>query len=235
MPMNNVAIIPARGGSKRIPGKNHRLFAGKPMIAWPLGEAIRSGVFRRIVVSTDSEAVADVAREYGAEVPFVRPAELSDDHTPTAPVLLHALEWLIARGESPENVCCIYPTAPFVTAEDLARGAEIMERSGAPAAISATTFDFPILRAFRVLPDGAIAFNWPEYETTRSQDLPEFLHDAGQFYWLNAAEFLRQRRVALPGARPVVLPRNRVQDLDTPEDWEAAELMAKAMGMGIQE
>lgn len=230
--MKNLAIIPARGGSKRIPGKNLKPFAGKPMIAWPIGEALRSGIFDRVIVSTDSDEIAAVAREHGADVPFMRPAELSDDHVPTAPVILHALEWLRAVGQAPDRVCCVYPTAPFVAADDLKRGLDIMTAHNAPAAISATTFDFPILRAFRLLDDGGIVFNWPEHELTRSQDLPEFLHDAGQFYWLETVEFRRQKRLVPSGARPVILPRKRVQDLDTPEDWEAAELMAKAMGLG---
>ncbi|MDR1611671.1 MAG: pseudaminic acid cytidylyltransferase [Planctomycetota bacterium] len=232
--MTNLAVIPARGGSKRIPGKNIRLFAGKPMLAWPIGAALRSDLFDRVVVSTDSEDIAAVAREYGAEVPFMRPAGLSDDHTPTAPVLLHALERMGELGAMPDRLCCIYPTAPFVTAEDLRRGAEIMEATGAPAVIAATSFDFPILRAFRTLPDGSLAFNWPEHELTRSQDLPEFLHDAGQFYWADAGEFRSQKRLLMPGSRPVMLPRKRVQDLDTPEDWEAAELIAALLGLGVE-
>lgn len=228
----NVAVIPARGGSKRIPGKNCKLFAGKPMIAWPIEAAKASGVFEQILVSTDSDEIAEAARQYGAEVPFRRPAELSDDLTPTAPVLFHAIEWLCANGPEPEYFCCIYPTSPFIAADDLTRGLEILKQSGAPGAQSVTTFAFPILRAFREEPDGSLAFNWPEHEMTRSQDLPEFFHDAGQFYWLNVREFRRQKRLLMPGARPVLLPRKRVQDLDTPEDWEAAELMAKAMKLG---
>ena len=225
-------MIPARGGSKRIPGKNSKLFAGKPIIAWPIREALRSGMFEQIVVSTDSIDIADVAREYGAEVPFVRPADLSDDHTPTAAVIVHTLEWMLVHGQALDNICCIYPTSPFITAEDLKRGLDIMTAHNAPAAISVTTFAFPILRAFKELDDGSVVFNWPDHELTRSQDLPEFLHDAGQFYWLNATEFSRQKRLTPPGTRPVLLPRKQVQDLDTPEDWDTAELMAKAMGMG---
>ncbi len=201
------------------------------MVAWPIEEALRSGIFERVIVSTDSAVIAAVAREYGVDVPFMRPAELSDDHTPTAPVILHALDWVRAHGQAPDRVCCIYPTSPFVTADDLKRGLDIMTTHNAPAAVSVTTFDFPVLRALRVLDDGSFVFNWPEHEMTRSQDLPELVHDAGQFYWLDAAELLRQKRLMMPGARPVVLPRKRVQDLDTPEDWDAAELMAKAMGL----
>lgn len=226
----NVAVITARGGSKRIPGKNCKVFAGKPIIAWPIEAAIASGLFERIIVSTDSDIIAETAEKYGAEVPFRRPAELADDHTPTAPVLLQALEWLMERGQSPECLCCLYPTAPFVLPDDLRRGLEML-KAGAPAALSVCGFDFPILRALRLDEDGSVLFNWPEHEKTRSQDLPEFYHDAGQFYWLRCEDFLRQRRLIMPGARPVILPRKRVQDLDTPEDWEYAELMARALGL----
>lgn len=231
----NVAIITARGGSKRIPGKNYKKFAGKPMIAWPIEAAKKSGVFERIIVSTDSDEIARVALEYGAEVPFRRPAELADDLTPTAPVLAHALEWLCANGTEPQYLCCLYPTSPFVRPDDLKRGLEILKESGAPCAQSVTTFDFPILRAFKQMPDGSLAFNWPEHEMTRSQDLPEFYHDAGQFYWFRVSDFQEQKRLVMPGARPVVLPRKRVQDLDTPEDWEAAEMMAQALGLESEE
>ncbi|MDR1045623.1 MAG: pseudaminic acid cytidylyltransferase [Candidatus Adiutrix sp.] len=230
----NVAVITARGGSKRIPGKNYKLFAGKPMIAWPIEAARASGLFERIIVSTDADEIAEVARQYGAEVPFRRPADLSDDLTPTAPVLLHAVDWLGQNGCEPEYLCCLYPTSPFILADDLRRGLSVLVQSGAPGALSVTTFDFPILRAFRLEPDGGLAFNWPEHEMTRSQDLPDFYHDAGQFYWLRVRDFRELKRLVMPGARPVVLPRKRVQDLDTPEDWESAELMAKAMKLGAE-
>ncbi len=227
----NVAVIPARGGSKRIPGKNIKPFAGKPMLAWSILAAKASGLFERIIVSTDAENIAHTALEYGAEVPFIRPANLSDDLAPTAPVFFHALDWVAKQGSMPNYACCIYPTAPFIRAEDLRRGLDILKHSGAPGALSVTTFAFPILRAFKLENNGSVAFNWPEHEMTRSQDLPEFYHDAGQFYWMNAPEFMRQKRLIMPGTMPIVLPRTQVQDLDTPEDWHMAELMAKALGM----
>lgn len=224
-----VAVITARGGSKRIPGKNIREFAGRPMLAWPIVAAQKAGIFDRIIVSTDSEEIAAVASSWGAEVPFMRPPHLADDHTPTAPVLLHALDALEAQGSVVSYACCIYPTAPFLRPDDLRRGLDELRRTGSPVALSVTTFDFPILRAFKRCEDDSVAFHWPEYELTRSQDLPEFYHDAGQFYWVDATAFRRSRRLIMPGARPVVLPRKRVQDLDTPEDWEVAELMAKVL------
>lgn len=223
------AVITARGGSKRIPGKNIKEFAGKPMLAWPILAARAAGIFDRIVVSTDSVKIAEVARRWGAEVPFMRPAELADDHTPTAPVFLHALEFLAVAGSEPEFACCIYPTAPFLLPEFLRQGLAELRDHNAPAALSVTTFGFPPLRGFTRNDDGSIAFAWPEHEYTRSQDLPEFFHDAGQFYWVNVSRFQKEKRLIMPGARPVVLPRKRVQDLDTQEDWEVAELMAKVL------
>ncbi len=225
----NIAIIPARGGSKRIPGKNIKNFCGRPMIAWPISAARDSGIFDQIIVSTDSEEIAAVAREWGAQTPFLRPAELSDDFTPTAPVLLHALEVLAKEGIEPEHICCIYPTAPFVQPEYLRHGLDEIRSHHAPGALGVTTFDFPILRAFQQCADGSVAFHWPEYELTRSQDLPEFLHDAGQFYWLDTACFLEQKRAIMPGVRPVILPRERTLDIDTPEDWNMAELMGRML------
>lgn len=221
-----VAIIIARGGSKRIPRKNIREFMGKPIIAWSIEAALQSGVFSEVIVSTDDKEIAAVARDFGATTPFMRPAALSDDHTPTAPVLAHALRWLKEHDRLPEHACCIYPTAPFLHAEDIRRGLLELQSNGASSALSVTTFDFPILRAFRRCDDGSVAFNWPEHELTRSQDLPEFLHDAGQFYWVRTDFFLASERLIMPGARPVVLPRKRVQDLDTLEDWDRAEVMA---------
>lgn len=227
-----VAVITARGGSKRIPLKNIREFAGKPMIAWSIVAAKNSGLFDRIVVSTDSEEIAEIARKWGAETPFMRPAHLADDHTPTAPVLLHALEELESAGDKIDFACCIYPTAPFLLPDDLRKGLAAVRDNGAPAALSVTSFDFPILRAFKTESDGSISFNWPEHELTRSQDLPEFYHDAGQFYWVNAEKFHASSRLIMHGAQPVILPRKRVQDIDTQEDWEAAELMMRALTLG---
>lgn len=224
-----VAVITARGGSKRIPRKNIQKFAGKPMLVWPIIAAQQAHLFDRIIVSTDSEEIASVAIASGAEVPFMRPAHLSDDLIPTAPVLLHALDALEADGCPITHACCIYPTAPFLRPDDLRRGLDELRQHGAPVALSVTTFDFPILRAFKRCEDSSVAFNWPEYALTRSQDLPEYYHDAGQFYWVNVAAFRKSQRLIMPGARPVILPRKRVQDLDTFEDWEAAELMAHVL------
>jgi len=220
-----VAIIPARGGSKRIPGKNIKLFRGRPIISYSLEAAQKAGAFDRILVSTDSEDIATIAREYGAETPFVRPAELADDYTATAPVLLHALQWLTHNGGMVEAFCCIYPAAPFIRAEDIRSGLEKLTTAKAGAVIPVTTFPAPIFRAFTVNEGGWLQMLWPEHELTRSNDLPEAYHDAGQFYWCDAEKFLQEKKIYMDNAMPLILPRYRVQDLDTLEDWSTAELM----------
>jgi pseudaminic acid cytidylyltransferase len=223
-----IAIIPARGGSKRIPHKNIKLFSGKPIISYSITAARASGVFTRIMVSTDSDLIAEVAQEFGAEVPFKRPLELADDHTPTAPVILHALEWLTRQGEPAEYACCIYPTAPFLQPQYLRQGYELLRNRKVSSVFSVTTFPFPIFRALKINDQGCLEMFWPEHELIRSQDLPEAYHDAGQFYWLNCKIFLQERRIYGKDALPVVLPRYLVQDIDTLEDWERAELMFQA-------
>ncbi|GAB5516816.1 pseudaminic acid cytidylyltransferase [Rhodopirellula baltica] len=225
----NVAIIPARGGSKRIPGKNSRLFCGKPIIEYSIEAARQSGVFDRIIVSTDSKAIVDVARKCGAEAPFLRPAELSDDQTPTIPVVRHAVQWLRANNEAVEFACCIYATAPFVKWPDLVAG--LNELNNAPEsefAFPVTTFDFPIFRALNIT-DDHVEMIWPQYELTRSQDLTEAWHDAGQFYWGTAAAWMSAKRIFSANCRPIRIPRWRVQDIDTLEDWARAEVMYQSL------
>lgn len=224
-----LAIIPARGGSKRIPRKNIKPFCGKPMIAWSIEAALESGCFDRIIVSTDDDEIAEVARQYGAEVPFMRPLELSDDHTGTIPVIRHAIETINSQGRSVEQACCLYATAPFIQAEDLRRGLEILQGSGGDYAFSVTSYAFPIQRAIRLTPEGRVEMFNPEHFNTRSQDLEEAYHDAGQFYWGRADAWLQGKMIFSPASLPVMLPRYRVQDIDTPEDWVRAEWMFKAM------
>lgn len=224
-----LAIIPARGGSKRIPRKNIRHFCGKPMIAWSIEAARSSGCFDRIIVSTDDDEIAEVACAYGAEVPFVRPPELSDDHTGTIPVISHAIEW-ISRNVAPVDLaCCIYATAPFVQPDDLMRGFDLLQKSEADYAFSVTSYAFPIQRAIRITSDERVEMFSPEHFNTRSQDLEDAFHDAGQFYWGLAAAWLAGKPLFSHCATPVPLPRHRVQDIDTAEDWERAEWLFKAM------
>lgn len=228
----NIAIIPARVGSKRIPRKNIRAFAGMPIIGYSIKAAQDCGLFDHVIVSTDSEEVAEVAGQFGAEIPFVRPSELSDDHTPIAPVLMHCLVWLASRGIKAQYACCILATAPFVQTEYIRRGYEMITNEKASSAFAVTSFPFPIQRALKIKADGSLAMFWPEHELTRSNDLPEAYHDAGQFYWLDVSVFMREGRVYNHDARPVFIPRWLVQDIDTPEDWETAEIMFEAFQRG---
>ena len=218
-----VAIIPARGGSKRIPRKNVRPFCGRPMIAWPIDSARRSGVFSRIIVSTDDPGIADTARAAGAEAPFVRPAALSGDHTPVTEAMTHAAGWLAERGELPATLALIYPTAPLLDPDALRRAHErFLTPAGTDYLVSVTSFPFPIDRAL-VETGECLAFRWPEHRLTRSQDLPECLHDAAQFIFGRSAAWTERRPVFGPGTHGYRLPRWRVQDIDTQEDWERAE------------
>ena len=223
--MSRVAVIPARGGSRRIPGKNIREFHGRPMLAWPLRTAIDSGLFDRIIVSTDDDQVADVARNYGAEVPFTRPRELSDDHTGTGAVTRHALHWLVEHGDSPEHVCCIYPTAAFLQAGDLVAGLQQLQSGDWDFAFSAVPFSHPVQRAIAMDGQGQVAMVDPACAGVRSQDLPPRYHDAGQFYWGTASAWDEHRSVFHARSCAVLLPNWRVQDIDTPDDWRRAELI----------
>lgn len=220
----NIAIIPARGGSKRIPRKNIKLFHGKPMIAWSILAAQNAGCFDRIIVSTDDAEIATVAQEYGAEVPFMRPAEIANDYATTSDVISHAITWLSQQGQMPERVCCLYATAPFVEPDDLRQGLGLLTAdSQCQFAFSATRFGFPIQRAIKIDASGQVSMFHPEYLLTRSQDLEEAYHDAGQFYWGKASAWLKQQPIFAAHSKLVLLPSFRVQDIDTPEDWQRAE------------
>ena len=224
-----LAVIPARGGSKRIPRKNIKLFCGKPMIAWSIEAALQSECFDRIIVSTDDPEIANVALQYGAQVPFLRPPELSDDHTGTIPVISHAIEWFRAEGQQINQVCCLYATAPFVRPEDIHRGLLTLNEKACDYAFSVTSYAFPIQRAIRINSEGRVEMFNPEYFNNRSQDLEEAWHDAGQFYWGQADAWVSNKMIFTPDSAPVLLARHRVQDIDTPEDWVRAEWMFRAM------
>ncbi|EFD3773486.1 pseudaminic acid cytidylyltransferase [Escherichia coli] len=221
----NVAIIPARGGSKRIPRKNIKMFCGKPMIAWSINAARKSGVFDRIIVSTDDMEIAAIARKFGAEVPFMRPEELSDDFTGTIPVIRHAAEWLISQGNKIKYICCIYATAPFIRDEDLKLGLNLIKAKGGDYCFSVTTYSYPIQRALKINENNEITMFDPTQFEMRSQDLVDAWHDAGQFYWGNIDAWIKEKPVFKSQAIPLPLPRERVQDIDTPEDWHFAEVL----------
>lgn len=218
-----LAIIPARGGSKRIPRKNIKLFHGKPMIAYSIEAALNTGCFDKVLVSTDDQEIADIARQYGALVPFIRPAEISDDHATTMDVMQHAIHWCDDQGWNVQYVCCLYATAPFVTASSLLKGLHILQGEECEFVFSATTFSFPIQRAIKLSVDRKVSMFSPENEQVRSQDLEEAYHDAGQFYWGKKNAFLTKKSIFSPHSRVVLLPRSHVQDIDTEEDWELAQ------------
>ncbi|MDY0273693.1 MAG: pseudaminic acid cytidylyltransferase [Advenella sp.] len=228
-----LAIIPARGGSKRIPRKNIKPFGGKPMIAWSIEAALKSDCFDHIIVSTDDQEIADIAIKHGASVPFIRPAELSDDQTGTIPVIRHAIDWFNQQGNSVEQACCLYATAPFVQAKDIRQGLEALQQHQCDYAFSVTSYAFPIQRAIRLNGNGRVEMFNPEHFYTRSQDLEEAFHDAGQFYWGQAQAWLDGRVIFTPNSVPVLLPRHRVQDIDTLEDWVRAEWLFKAIQMQL--
>lgn len=223
--MKALCVIPARGGSKRIPRKNVRPFAGKPMIAHSIAAARASELFADVIVSTDDEEIAAIARKHGAETPFVRPAELSNDHAGTIEVIAHATRWMQERRGGYDAVCCLYATAPFVQVTDLRRGAEALESGSWAYAFTATEFAAPIFRSFQLHPGGGVEMFFPDKFMSRSQDLPKALHDAGQFYWGLPSAWLEGKRFFEPHSYPVVIPRWRVQDIDNLDDWTRAELM----------
>ncbi len=224
----NIAIIPARGGSKRIPRKNVRPFCGRPMLAWSIAALQASGSVDRIVVSTDDDEIADVALSLGAELPFRRPPELADDHAATLPVVAHAVRTLRELDWQMERVCCAYATAPLMDPDDLRRARALLDESAASYVFSCTTFAFPVQRALLSNGAGGVEPMFPELIARRSQDLPEAFHDAGQFYWGTPEAFAHQSPIFAAHSRPLLIPRYRVQDIDTEEDWMRAELLFRS-------
>jgi len=225
----NIALIPARGGSKRIPKKNIKLFHNNPMIYYSIKAAIDSGVFDKVVVSTDLDEIAKIAVECGAEVPFIRPAEYSDDYTPLYDVVKHCINWFKDNNKKLDYICCILATAPFIRTGDLIKGYEIIKNKKVSSVFSVTTFPFPIFRALKINNSSNLEMFWPEYEYSRSNDLPEAYHDAGQFYWLDVEKIIRESKIYSKDSMPIILPRYLVQDIDTQEDWERAEIMYKVL------
>ncbi|ROM93345.1 pseudaminic acid cytidylyltransferase [Pseudomonas brassicacearum] len=231
--MSNVAIIPARGGSKRIPRKNLKPFDGVPMIVRSIKTALDSGLFAQVVVSTDDDEIADLARASGAQVPFVRPAALADDFTGTAAVIVHALEELHRQGRDFDYACCIYATAPLLQTRFLQQGLQRLElHPDKSFAFSVCDFGFPVQRALTLDDQGALSALYPEFGNTRSQDLPPAYQDAGQFYWGRSSAWLRGDVLYSTRSLPVILPRYLVQDIDTLEDWKRAEYLYAALKAG---
>lgn len=229
MDAKTIAVIPARGGSKRIPRKNIKPFCGKPMIAYSIEAAIRAGIFDEIIVSTDDEEIADIAKNAGASVPFMRPKELSDDFTATGAVVEHAIKFLQARGDRIKFVCTIYATAPLIDEFYIKLGLEKLRASNAKNAFSCTSMPFPIWRTFKIAKDGRCEMFWRENFAKRSQDLEEAYQDAGQFYWTNLDAPSSDEIFFGRDSIAIVLPRHLVQDIDTPQDWVRAEFLYEAV------
>lgn len=224
-----LAVITARGGSKRIPRKNIRNFCGKPIIAYSIQTVIESGCFDEIMVSTDDEEIATIARHYGAKIPFMRSKQAANDQATTAEVLLEVLGEYRKRDVKFDLMCCIYPTAPFVTPENLEKGLNILlDNTHMNAVIPVARFSYPIQRALRII-DGCVSLFQPEHLLTRSQDLEPAYHDAGQFYWVRVAEFYKSRSLMGPGTAALILPEWQVQDVDNEGDWVIAELKYKML------
>lgn len=225
--MKRIAIIPARGGSKRIPRKNIKDFLGMPIIAYSIKAAIESGIFDEVMVSTDDAEIAEVAKQYGASVPFLRSKETANDYATTADVLNEVLKSYEAKGMEFEVLCCLYATAPFVTAEKLREASNILEVGSFDSAFTCVPFSYPVQRALQINDNGRISMKWPEYKSSRSQDLPTFYHDAGQFYFANVQSFKDTNGLWGDNTAPIILSELEVQDLDTLTDWAIAEMKYK--------
>lgn len=220
--MKNIAIIPARGGSKRIPRKNIKSFMGKPIIAYSIEAALQSGFFEEVMVSTDDEEIVEIARQYGAKVPFMRSTETSNDYASTADVILEVLGKYKEQGRDFDTVCCIYATAPFVTSDRLVEAYSKLSDT-IDSVFTCVAYSYPVQRSLHVV-DGKISMVYPEYMSFRSQDLEPIYHDAGQFYVAKTVSFVREKTFWGTNTAGLVLSELEVQDLDTQTDWELAEM-----------
>lgn len=226
--MSTIAVITARGGSKRIPRKNIKEFCGKPIITYSIEAALSAGIFDEVMVSTDDAQIAEIAKKAGAKVPFFRSADTANDYANTTDVMREVLNAYKEQGREFDVACCIYPTAPFVTADKLKKAYAAMQEKQAEALLPVVKFSFPPQRS--VVQNGDfLSFKWPEHMFTRSQDLEPFYHDAGQFYFIRVADFYRQKKLIMDKTVPFPLPELEVQDIDTMDDWEIAEVKYRVM------
>lgn len=221
--MTSLAIITARGGSKRIPNKNRKLFLGKPIMEYSIQAALESGIFDEVMVSTDDEEIARIAGKAGAKVPFLRSGSTSDDFATTADVIAEVVEEYKKRGYSFDFICCIYPTAPFLTPQTLKEAMEVLTTKKADSVVPVVKFSFPPQRCV-VMKEDKLEAKWPEYMNCRSQDLEPYYHDCGQFYCMNGKSFQEQKKLIMNHTYPYIQDERMVQDIDTPQDWEIAEL-----------
>ncbi len=224
MKSRNICIIPARGGSKRIPRKNIKDFLGKPIIAYTIEEALKSGLFDEVMVSTDDMEIASIALKYGANVPFVRTADNSNDFASTADVLIEVVNRYSEIGIEFENICCCYPTAPFICSNRLIEGFELLSKELADSIFPISSFDFTIWRSLKENENGYLSFNWEKFQNLRSQDLPETFHDAGQWYWIKTNMLLQHGKIITSRTKGLLLSSLEVQDIDNIHDWKIAEL-----------
>ena len=225
----NIAIIPARGGSKRIPKKNIKNFCGKPMLSWPLEVALKSKLFDQVIISSDDDEIIDISKRYGGVIPFIRPKELSDDFSTSDDVMKHAAQWVKINVPKISNLCCIYATAAFLKTEDLTESFKLFNENSFNYVFSATDFASPIFRSFSFSKKDGLKMFYPEKYNTRSQDLPVAYHDAGMFYWASLETWIKQKVVFEQNSFPYLLPRWRVQDIDNTDDWYRAELIMKVL------
>lgn len=225
--MKSICIIPARGGSKRIPRKNIKDFLGKPIIAYSIEAALKSEMFDEVMVSTDDDEIAEIARQYGANVPFMRSEATANDFATTADVMNEVLDRYKQKGQEFDVICCIYATAPFVTPDKIQQAGKLLREGEFDSAFTCTAFSYPVLRGLVVDDKGRIAMKWPEYRNSRSQDLPQFYHDAGQFYFATTDAFRKANGFWGENTAPIIISELEVQDLDTPTDWALAEMKFK--------
>lgn len=227
--MKSICIIPARGGSKRIPRKNIKDFLGKPIIAYSIEAALKSEMFDEVMVSTDDEEIAEIARKFGAKVPFLRSEATANDFATTADVMNEVLDRYKQQGQEFDVICCIYATAPFVTPDKIQQASKLLREGEFDSAFTCTAFSYPVLRGLVVDDKGRIAMKWPEYRNSRSQDLPKFYHDAGQFYFATTEAFRKANGFWGENTAPIIISELEVQDLDTPTDWALAEMKFKLL------
>lgn len=224
MQKGNIAIIPARGGSKRIPGKNIKPFLGKPIIVYSIEIALKSGLFDEVMVSTDNYQIAKVATEAGANVPVLRSEKNADDHATLADVVLEVAEYYKNKGKTFDHICCILPTAPLIKLDRLMQGYEMLKQTENTSVVPVVPFSFPILRSFKINEKNQLELNWPEYFTKRSQDLPPSYHDSGSFYWVEYDSFVNEKSLLTKKTSALILDEIEVQDIDSETDWKLAEL-----------
>ena len=225
--MNNICIIPARAGSKRVLKKNIIDFHGKPMISWPIEISLKSQLFDKIIVSTDSEEIASIAKQYGADIPFLRPSHLSDDYTPTRPVIIHAIEEISRIYNCPDNICCIYPTSSLLVLEDLIKSYDLFNKNynNCDFVFSVTKYSYPIQRSLKINKGGRVEMNFPEFRESRSQDLKDSYHDAGLFYWGKTNSYIENKLTFSEVSLPYIIPNIRVKDIDNVEDLEMSKII----------